>query len=453
MSASDCALGAVRAADPAAAADLLPAYQAYFGMRSGGVDLRRTLAHLPLPGLQRLADRFTRHLHRRRLGRVFFFGNGGSHDNARSMAQRARCAGIPAQVPGHPDDYLSTALTHGYASIYRRALDLDEVGPHDAVIGISGSGNSENVIAALACARERGAEVWCLGGRDGGRMAALCGVETSLIAASDCMEAIEDAHHAMVMIALDAANRDVPAAIAADDHRRRFSSFLTPRNLLACARLGTAMLDSMLAGGRTLILGIGVGANHFRADLGRGASNAVPIRGFSAPDVFSMNSAQATANDDGIDFVLADGLVKCDPDRRDVAVLCALPGVEKMLAHVREIIASTGTPWITIGTGADADIDVAALGPDAGEPAIAMIGHASGVVLRSVLQRRWGARRLDHRAELPPGQKKLGVAGTMALEQGLRAGAAITSGEWIAFCYGELYAVTPPERAPARCWY
>ncbi|MGB5411346.1 MAG: SIS domain-containing protein, partial [Woeseiaceae bacterium] len=43
--------------------------------------------------------------------------------------------------------------------------------PEDVLLAISTSGNSENVIRAIAAAHERGMRVVALTGRDGGRMA------------------------------------------------------------------------------------------------------------------------------------------------------------------------------------------------------------------------------------------------------------------------------------------
>ena len=47
--------------------------------------------------------------------------------------------------------------------------------PQDVLLGISTSGNSENVIRAISAAYERGAKVVALTGRDGGRMAGIFG--------------------------------------------------------------------------------------------------------------------------------------------------------------------------------------------------------------------------------------------------------------------------------------
>ena len=49
--------------------------------------------------------------------------------------------------------------------------------PGDVLLAISTSGNSENVLNAIAAARGKGMKVIGLTGKDGGRMAAVCDVE------------------------------------------------------------------------------------------------------------------------------------------------------------------------------------------------------------------------------------------------------------------------------------
>ena len=65
----------------------------------------------------------------------------------------------------------------------------------DVVIGISGSGNSENVLKAFEVARQRGAKTICLSGQRGGKaknVADLC-----IVVPSDKMVQIEDVHMAI----------------------------------------------------------------------------------------------------------------------------------------------------------------------------------------------------------------------------------------------------------------
>jgi hypothetical protein len=163
-----------------------------------------------------------------------------------------------------------------------------------------------------------------------------------------------------------------------------------------------------------------------------------------------MNSAQATANDDGLDFVLVDGLVKFDPGPEDVAILCELPGASGALVHCRELLASAGTPVHSVGA---AGVDLSAFAAYDADTALAMLGHACGECIRAELHETWSARRVDRPAPLPPGQKKLGMRATDALEAELKRSGALAADEQLAFCYGALYAVRPPAQRPARCYF
>jgi hypothetical protein len=339
------------------------------------------------------------------------------------------------------DDYLATALAHGYADIFRAALEQDRAGAGDLVVGLSGSGQSENIITALEWAKAAGAQVFCLGGRDGGRMRVVCGDERSLIVPSASMEVIEDLHLVAVLVVLDAlvGRRGMVAALAR--FVERFALFLTPDNLEELVRMVEGVWASGERNGRVFVLGLGLGANHLRADLGRGASNGLPIRGLAAPECFTMNSAQATANDDGPDFILADGLAKHDPGANDFAILCDLPGTQALLGHCRELLDPARTPWQAIG---DTGVRLDMFRDFDEEFAVAMLGHACGEVIRAQLQERWRVRELALRPEFPPGQKKLGAFATLALETRLRREGLIAADEVVTFCYGRAFAVRDP---------
>jgi D-sedoheptulose 7-phosphate isomerase len=140
-------------------------------------------------------------LHEARLnGRtVFLMGNGGSAATAshwandlskgasRPGASRLRVIALTDNVP------LITAWANDteYANIFKEQL-ANLVRPGDVVIGISGSGNSENVIRAIEYGREVGALTIGLAGFDGGRLRGAA--EVCLVAPCDSMERIEDVH-------------------------------------------------------------------------------------------------------------------------------------------------------------------------------------------------------------------------------------------------------------------
>jgi D-sedoheptulose 7-phosphate isomerase len=112
------------------------------------------------------------------------------------------------------DTSILTAVSndYGYADVFRRQVEA-HARPGDVVVGISTSGNSENVCRAMVAAKERGAVTIALGGGDGGRMKGLADI--SLIAPSKETPRIQEAHITIIHILCDV----VEAALAGHDAR------------------------------------------------------------------------------------------------------------------------------------------------------------------------------------------------------------------------------------------
>ena len=110
-------------------------------------------------------------------GKILSCGNGGpaAHLNHFSSELFYRLDMVRPGLPAMPlttDSSTLTSISNDYAyeeifSKQIRALGKSQ----DVLLGISTSGNSENVIRAIAAAHERGMKVVALTGRDGGRMA------------------------------------------------------------------------------------------------------------------------------------------------------------------------------------------------------------------------------------------------------------------------------------------
>ena len=79
----------------------------------------------------------------------------------------------------------------GYDSVFSRQL-RSLVRPGDVVVGISGSGNSRNVLNAIGLARERGATTVGFVGFNGGALRGM--VDHAVHVERDCMEQVEDVH-------------------------------------------------------------------------------------------------------------------------------------------------------------------------------------------------------------------------------------------------------------------
>ncbi|WP_262918301.1 D-sedoheptulose 7-phosphate isomerase [Mucilaginibacter straminoryzae] len=112
--------------------------------------------------------------------KVLIFGNGGSAADAQHIAAEftgrfvKERRGLPA-IALTTDTSAMTAISndYGYARIFARQVEALAV-PGDVVIGISTSGNSENVIKGLEAGKQIGCYTLGLSGRDGGAMNSLC---------------------------------------------------------------------------------------------------------------------------------------------------------------------------------------------------------------------------------------------------------------------------------------
>ncbi|HEY3298546.1 MAG TPA: SIS domain-containing protein [Armatimonadota bacterium] len=130
---------------------------------------------------------------------VFIMGNGGSAATASHLAcdmqktighlnaKKFRVMALTDNIP------IMTAWANDvdYANVFVSQLDT-WVEPGDLVIGISGSGNSPNVIAAMGLANEKGAVTVGMSGFDGGWLARIA--QHNVIVPSENMQQIEDAH-------------------------------------------------------------------------------------------------------------------------------------------------------------------------------------------------------------------------------------------------------------------
>jgi D-sedoheptulose 7-phosphate isomerase len=130
---------------------------------------------------------------------VFLFGNGGSaalashfacdlgKGTANGSGRRFRVMALTDNVP------VMTAWANDsdYEDIFAEQL-VNFVCPRDIAFAISASGNSPNVLKALAAARRTGATTIGLTGFAGGKMKSLC--DACVVIPSDNMQVIEDLH-------------------------------------------------------------------------------------------------------------------------------------------------------------------------------------------------------------------------------------------------------------------
>lgn len=115
-------------------------------------------------------------------GKIISCGNGGSMCDAMHFAEeltgryRDDRPALPAISISDPSHISCVANDYGYEFVFSRYLEA--VGQKgDVLLAISTSGNSKNVLNAIAVAKEKGMKVVGLTGKDGGKMATVCDVE------------------------------------------------------------------------------------------------------------------------------------------------------------------------------------------------------------------------------------------------------------------------------------
>ena len=115
-------------------------------------------------------------------GAVYSCGNGGSLCDAMHFAEeltgryRENRPGYPAIAISDVSHISCVGNDFGFNDIFSRYVEA--VGREgDVLLGISTSGNSANVIKAIAAAREKGMKVITLTGKDGGKMAGTADIE------------------------------------------------------------------------------------------------------------------------------------------------------------------------------------------------------------------------------------------------------------------------------------
>ncbi|MFK7785611.1 MAG: D-sedoheptulose 7-phosphate isomerase [Crocinitomicaceae bacterium] len=115
-------------------------------------------------------------------GKIISCGNGGSMCDAMHFAEeltgrfREDRPSIAAVSISDPSHITCVGNDYGFDHIFSRYVE--GVGTeNDVLLGISTSGNSKNVINAIAAAKEKGMKIVGLTGKTGGEMASLCDVE------------------------------------------------------------------------------------------------------------------------------------------------------------------------------------------------------------------------------------------------------------------------------------
>ena len=145
--------------------------------------------------------------------RVYIMGNGGSAADAQHMATelvgrfRIDRKALPV-MSFTTDTSVLTSLSndYGFQAVFSKQVE-GFVRKGDVVICISTSGNSPNVVGALMVARELGAVVIGLTGRDGGKMSTLC--DHLIAVGADSTARIQEGHAVIIHVLCELVESDI----------------------------------------------------------------------------------------------------------------------------------------------------------------------------------------------------------------------------------------------------
>lgn len=115
-------------------------------------------------------------------GKIIAAGNGGSHCDAMHFAEeltgryKNNRKALPAIAISDPSHISCVGNDYGYEFVFSRYLEA--LGsPGDVFLGISTSGNSQNILNAITVAKSKGMFVIGLTGKDGGKIGPMCDIE------------------------------------------------------------------------------------------------------------------------------------------------------------------------------------------------------------------------------------------------------------------------------------
>lgn len=159
--------------------------------------VKSTLDALDTKALESLVDAF--HSTYEKGGNIYTMGNGGSGASASHAAgdflkgasygldKRFRMICLNDNLPS----MMAIANDIGWESIFVEPLK-NFLSPNDLVIGISGSGNSKNVVNAIEYANEQGATTVAMSGFKGGKISQIATIDVHAPVMD--MEVTEDVH-------------------------------------------------------------------------------------------------------------------------------------------------------------------------------------------------------------------------------------------------------------------
>ncbi len=142
--------------------------------------------------------------------KVLICGNGGSSTDAMHFAEeftgkfRKERKALPVIALTDPSHITCVANDYGFEDIFARGVEAYGK-PGDILIGISTSGNSENVIKAFNKAKNIGMKTIALLGKEGGLLKNVCDIE--LIVPGETTDRIQELHGIVLHIIIESVER------------------------------------------------------------------------------------------------------------------------------------------------------------------------------------------------------------------------------------------------------
>ncbi len=145
-------------------------------------------------------------------GTLFTCGNGGSHCDAMHFAEemtgryRKDRRPLGALALGDASHVTCVSNDYGFKFIFSRQVEgLGRAG--DLLVGLSTSGNSENVIMAVEAAKKKGVKTIGLLGRDGGKLKEM--VDLAIIVPAQTSDRIQEIHIKLIHTVIETVEREI----------------------------------------------------------------------------------------------------------------------------------------------------------------------------------------------------------------------------------------------------
>lgn len=145
-------------------------------------------------------------------GSVFSCGNGGSHCDAMHFAEeltgRYRKDRSPLGALALGDAAHTTCVGNDYGFEYIFSRQLEGLGRSgDVLLGLSTSGNSQNVINAFEVAKQKGIKTVALLGKTGGKLKDLA--DLAIVVPAHTSDRIQEVHIKLIHLVIETVEREL----------------------------------------------------------------------------------------------------------------------------------------------------------------------------------------------------------------------------------------------------